>query len=257
MNRVLTTALVTLAIGAMLMAAQPPQGTVIELPAQDRKDFEKYFGRGVVGKAIEARPIDDPEAFLGFGSEGAETVRVTHGKKKGRTYEVRASRVDRPGGPPLWRIETDQDVRFGEVDENGDVVLYTYHNLKQGVMTRYSPGEPVLLKGIRPGESRDFEVEVEIFDLARPDHRKHRGRFKIVYSYVGAYEVNVPAGTFDAALFSWSYDGKVGPATIKDTQYWFVAEGVGAVARVHRKNISAMLVYSDKDKIAEVLIARE
>ena len=57
MKRVLMTALVALTTSTMLVAAQPPQGAVIELPSQARKEIEKYFGTGVVGKAIEARPL--------------------------------------------------------------------------------------------------------------------------------------------------------------------------------------------------------
>ena len=63
-------------------------------------------------------------------------------------------------------------------------------------------------------------------------------------------------GTFEAALFKWVYDGKVGPAKIKGDQYWFFAEGVGPIARVDKKDISAMLVYRDKSKVAAVLVSR-
>ena len=52
------------------------------------------------------------------------------------------------------------------------------------------------------------------------------------------------------------YDGKVGPAKVKDSQYWFLAEGVGPVARIDKKDISAMLIYRDKSKIAGVLLSR-
>ncbi len=52
------------------------------------------------------------------------------------------------------------------------------------------------------------------------------------------------------------YDGKVGPARVKDDQYWFFADGVGPVARIDKKDISAMLVYRDKSKVAGVLVER-
>ena len=56
-------------------------------------------------------------------------------------------------------------------------------------------------------------------------------------SYLGAFKVTVPAGTYDAALIKWDYKGEVGPASIEDTQYRFMAEGVGVVAMVDKKNI--------------------
>ena len=59
------------------------------------------------------------------------------------------------------------------------------------------------------------------------------------HAYVGACRVTVPAGTFDAAAFRWHFKGKVGPARIDDLEFAFYAEGVGPVAYIERKDISA------------------
>ncbi len=76
----------------------------------------------------------------------------------------------------------------------------------------------------------------------------------MTYSYLGAHEVTVPAGTYNATLIKWVYKGKVGPARIEDTQDRFMAEDVGVVAMVDKKDISALLIYRDQSKYGKVLV---
>ena len=86
---------------------------------------------------------------------------------------------------------------------------------------------------------------------------EHSGNLELTYTYVGAYRITVPAGTFDASLFKWHYKGKVGPASIDDAIYRFFAPGVGPVARIELKHISAFIIYSDNEKRGTVLTAHE
>jgi hypothetical protein len=66
--------------------------------------------------------------------------------------------------------------------------------------------------------------------------------------------VTVPAGTYDAALLKWDYDGSVGPASVQDTQYRFLAKDVGIVASIEKKKISALLLYHDNSNTGRVLM---
>ena len=81
----------------------------------------------------------------------------------------------------------------------------------------------------------------------------HEGRLEVNYSYLGAYEIKTPAGSYDAALIRWTYKGKVGPAKVDDTQYRFFAENVGMVASCDKLDISALLVYQDHSKFGKLL----
>ncbi len=99
-------------------------------------------------------------------------------------------------------------------------------------------------------------VGVKVYDLGDPGDLTHQGSLDVIYSYVGAYKVTVPAGTYDAALIKWSYNGSVGPANVEDTQYRFLAEEVGIVAAVEKKDITAMLVYNDNSKYGKVLVSK-
>jgi hypothetical protein len=60
--------------------------------------------------------------------------------------------------------------------------------------------------------------------------------------------------SFDADVaIRWDYTGKIGPATIKDSQYRFLASGAGEVAMIQIRSISALLVYSDHTKRGKLL----
>jgi hypothetical protein len=63
----------------------------------------------------------------------------------------------------------------------------------------------------------------------------------------------VPAGTYDAALLKWDYEGSVGPASVSDTQYRLIAKDIGIVASIEKKKISAMLFYHDDSNTGRVL----
>jgi hypothetical protein len=65
--------------------------------------------------------------------------------------------------------------------------------------------------------------------------------------------VKVPAGTFDAELIRWDYQGKVGPADIKQTDFRLIAPHAGMVAMIQSKHISAMLIYNDNTKLGKLL----
>ena len=66
--------------------------------------------------------------------------------------------------------------------------------------------------------------------------------------------ISKPAGTFDTALVEWNFDGEVGPASVKESQYRFMVEGIGPVAVVEKKAISAFLIYNNDSKFGKVLI---
>ena len=78
----------------------------------------------------------------------------------------------------------------------------------------------------------------------------------LTLTYVGAYKVTVPAGTFDAALLRWHYKGKVGPATIDDIQARFIAKDMGMVADAEKLDVAAFLIYNEKTKFGKVLQQR-
>ena len=250
---------VLLTVLALLGIARADMKTesIFDLSAADRAEIEKYLGRGVVGRAVDAPVLEDPSRFFQQDKEDIITMKAVHGDNKGKTLQVRMQKFQRNNLPITWRLSMADERWLGEIQQNGDIVLSATEDENNDVISIYDPPEPVLIQGMRPRESKKIRLDVAVYDLAQPTRKKYGGYLDLVYTYVGAFEVTVPAGTFTALLFSWKYDGKVGPASIQDDQYWFFAEGVGAIARIDKKDISAMLIYHDQAKVAEVLVSRE
>ena len=239
---------------ALLAGPGPAAAEMIELAADDRKAIEKYLGPDVIGDAVEGNPIADAAQFFAF-EDGAWTFRFTNGDNKGETQEQSFKKLKRDKDGTTGRYSNGPNLAyFLRRGPEGDISIASEQDTDQGVISRFSPPEPFYVGKLHPGDSKKTKIDVKVYDLSSPDEVSHKGSLDLTLSYLGAYHVTVPAGTYEAALLKWAYDGKVGPASIKDTQYRFLVEGVGVVAVVEKKNISAMLIYHDNSKYGKVLV---
>jgi hypothetical protein len=163
------------------------------------------------------------------------------------------SRLKRDASGASWRYQAGpKNVLFIHAAD-GALDLLSELDLTEGVVVDCTPGELLLVPGLDPGGSNEVAIDVKVYDLSNPDELQHSGQLDLTYSYLGAYQVTVPAGSYDAALIKWSYQGKIGPASIDDTQYRFVVDDVGMVASIDKKHISSLLIYHDDSKTAKVL----
>jgi hypothetical protein len=153
-------------------------------------------------------------------------------------------------GQNLWQrifIKGDTTEIFA-FDDAGAINLVSEIDLRQNVITRYTPVFNIMFDGMKPGETSEVETSVSVYDLKDPTHLKYKGRLKVTHTYVGAYELTVPAGKFETVLIRSSYVGKVGPAHVVDGGYVFYAPGVGIVASLERMHVTAFLFYDKKTK---------
>lgn len=235
----------------------PAGGKIVPLSQDDRNTIDSYLGKGVVGNAVAAPVIDDADNIYGLRA-GTWTETITSGEHSGKSLIRSLGPSKGTGSSGSWRVTVgDNLVVFVTKTDDGDIVAVGDIEHDHGVLTRYTPAEPIIGQGMKPGDSRKVDINVKVYDAKGPEHLAHSGNLELTYTYVGAYEVTVPAGTFDALLFKWHYEGKVGPASIGDAIYRFFASGVGPVARVELKHISAFLIYSDNEKWGAVLAAHE
>jgi hypothetical protein len=240
-------------------APQQPaaSGKKIPLSPDDRQAIESHLGKGFVGPALEAPVIDDPAHIYGLRS-GAWKGKITSGKNAGKEVSWTVGQSKKPESSDGWRgAKGDSLVIFIEQDADGHVVAVGDIEHDHGVITRYTPPEPLLRKGIKPGETHEVDIDVKVYSAKHSDHLKYSGSLHLKHTYVGAYQIKVPAGQFDTLLFKWHYQGKVGPAKIDDALYRFFAPGVGPVAFIELKHITAALIYSDKEKYGVALTARK
>ena len=241
---------------AALLAAGPAlaptaAADTIPLPQADRTALEQLLGSGVVGDPVAASPLAAADIPV---RAGTWTYQIVAGKKKGQTENDVLTQLERDPSGASWKLETGtKDLAFIQLGDDQSIAIVSEQDTDQGVTTRFSPAEPILTTGMNPGDSKKVTIGVKVYDLSSPDEVSHSGSLNLEYSYVGAYKVTVPAGSYDAALLRWVYDGSVGPASVSDTQYRLVAKDVGIVASIEKKKISALLLYHDNSNTGKVL----
>ncbi len=239
------------------LAAEPGTSAPIPLPQADRAVLERLLGPGVVGEALPGKPLLASSEFMPV-ADVTWVFRFTGGKQSGTTEEAVLTRMSRDKTGKSGRFAVgDDSVYYFRQSGDGDLYIISEHDQQEGMITRFTPSEPVILSGMAPGTTKRKQSTVKLFDLSDPKDLAHQGTVNLSYSYIGTYRVTVPAGTFDAVLIKWRYQGEVGPATVEDTQYRFFAEGMGPVAMVDKSNISAYLLYQDNSKQGRVLVRKE
>lgn len=222
------------------------------LSEADQKALAPLLDAGVVGAPATVGPLTLAMAGL---RDGTWTYKILAGEGQGQTQAHVASKLKSDATGTTWRYEAGpKTVLFLHAAPDGTLSLVSEQDIEHGVLTTYDPPEPVVVPGLTPGESRQSTTAVKVYDLTEPDNLKYQGSLDITYSYLGAYKVTVPDGSWDGALVKWTFKGKVGPAHIEDTQYRFAVENVGMLARIEAKNISAMLLYHDDSKSTKVLV---
>lgn len=245
----LRAASVALMVGGAAGAAAA-DGPVIELSSADQQTLDSLLGQGVVGKAVPAAPLSATFEAL---REGTWTYKIVGGDDEKGTEEHVVKQLTRDSSGRSWRYGVGKRVLFLHQTDDGGLTVQSEQDTDQGVISHFSPAEPLLVPGLQPGDSKDYTIDVKVYDLSDPKDVTHSGSLQVTYSYLGAYQVTVPTGTYDAALIKWVYQGKVGPAKIEDTQYRFVVEKTGMVAAIDNKQISALLIYHDDSKVGKVL----
>jgi hypothetical protein len=237
----------------MAREAAGQQATTFPLPDADRQALDTYLGTGVVGKAVAARPITDPLKWMPLENTTWQYL-MTSGDLKGQTVDHKFSRLERDESGANWKVEIGKtDILFLRKTASDDVEFMSHPELDTGLNPSNDPPAPVLVRGMKPGQTIKKQFNVKVYYLNEPGKTKHEGSLELALTYVGAYEVTTPAGKFEAALIKSDYKGKVGPAKVEDVQYRLVTEGVGVVAMVEDKSVSAYLLYKDYTKIGKVL----
>jgi len=230
-------------------------GAMVELNKSDR-DALALLGGGVVGKALPALPIRDTAGLMPL-CEGKWAYRITAGARTGTRQEVSILETKGNHGQDLWhRTIAGNCTDFFSSDGKGVINLISEIDLEQNVITHYTPMFPIMFDGMKTGDASQVETAVKVYALHDPTHLKYKGRLKVIHTYLGAYEITVPAGKYETVLIRSSYVGKVGPAHVVDGGYTFYARGVGIVASVERMHVTAFLFYDKRTKTPKVLIQR-
>jgi hypothetical protein len=221
------------------------------LSADDQALLTELLGPGALGEPVAGSPLTPSFAPL---RDGTWTYRIVSGDDQGQSEQHVVTRLQGDPSGADWRYAVGaRSAQLIKQTDDGSLVFVSLEDFDEGVISRYTPPEPALLAGMAPGDSKSFSIGVKVADLSSPRNVKHEGTLALTYSYLGAYRVNTPAGSYDAALLKWAYDGKIGPASVEDTQYRFFADKVGMVASVDKLDVSAFLLYKKHTKFGKLL----
>lgn len=238
-----------------LARASSADGPVLQLPPEDQQELAARLGPGVVGKALPSAPITDVSVYFPL-HDRVMTYQVTAGPNAGRVQTLSVGRGKRPNGTVAWRFGLAPSLAgFLRQTANGDLLMPAVSDSGEGVVVVTTPPNPFLLNGIQPGDSRTIAQSVAVNYLDDPTSRDYSGSLNATYTYVGTYQVTVPAGTYDAALVRLRCVGKVGPADTTDTAYYLFAPRVGVVGMVTQEDVAAFWIIHIDSRAGKVLIS--
>jgi hypothetical protein len=215
--------------------------TVLPLPTEDEAEITRVLGPNVVGRALPSQTIDDASIYFPL-VERSAVYEVTSGSNKGKRQTLRTLKGKRPGGNDAWRFELSPSLAAFVNQTTGDLVMPAVSDTDEGVIVVTTPPNPFVLNGMKPGETRRYSQQIRVNYLDDPTDTRYSGSLEGTYTYVGTYEVTVPAGIFPSVLLRQKYAGKVGPAHTEDTAYYFFAPRIGVVAMISQEDVEAFWI---------------
>jgi hypothetical protein len=237
-------------------AAGVPGAGAQSLSAADSAAINNLLGVGVMGAPVPAGAGVTPASLIPL-SPATLQFQFNAGPNQGATETDVLQANSQPGAAVPWQYTAGTStIYYLDTAADGSIVSPSEQDLSQGVLSQYTPSRPVLLAGMQPGVPQTTTLQVNVYNIGDLSTVTHTGTLTLTVTYLGRYQVTVPAGTYPAALVKWQYDGQVGPATVSDVEYRFFADGVGAVAAIDKQDVSAFLVYNNSTKFGKVLTAK-
>lgn len=229
------------------------QGVIVPLPPDDQQMISKQLGPSVVGQALPSETITDTTVYFPL-EEKALVYHVTAGTHAGNDQQLGLTKLHRPSGKSAWRFQLSPTLGgFINHRSNGDLMMPSVVDSDEGVVIVTTPANPFVLNGMKPGQTRSYSQRVSVNALDDPSDQEYSGTLHATYTYLGTYQVTVPAGSFKSVLFRMKTEGKVGPAKTHDIAYYFFAPNVGPVALILQEDAVAFWLFHVDSTTGKVL----
>ena len=255
MKRTLCTLVVCVAI--LCAGNIRAQDVILPLPYEDQQRLIAQLGPGVVGQPLPSKPIGPASDYFPLKNR-ALTYQVTAGSRQGSVETLELAQVQRPSGQFGWRFQFAPSLSgFLHQSDVGGLLMPSLVDSSEGVIVMTTPANPFVPTGMKPGESRAYQQQVSVNYLDDPTDQRFSGAVDGTCTYLGTYQVTVPAGTFSGVIFRIKFAGKVGPAQTKDTQYNIFAPGVGLIAMITQERVSAFWLFHIDTTTGKVLLSQQ
>ena len=243
--------LIVLVAGSMAANAQ---GVILQLSSEDRQMIDGKLGP-IVDYALPSAPIGEATEYFPL-RERTSTYKITSGHHAGKVQTLSLSRIPRPDGRFGWRLQLSASLAaFIDRTSAGDLIMPTVGDVREGVVVITTPANPFVLKGMVPGEARSYLQRVSVTARDDPADEEYSGYLNGTYTYLGTFQVTVPAGRFTAVLVRLKCHGKVGPAVTDDAAYYFFAPGRGVVAMISQEDATAFWIIHINSSAGRVLLS--
>ena len=120
-----------------------------------------------------------------------------------------------------------EGARFFQKAPDGSLLTVAEQDLGNKVLSRFTPGDPLIIPGMNPGESRKSTVQVSVYNLSDSKMKSvtHSGSLDVTYTYVGTYRVTVPPVLTTPPSSNGTMRARSGrpPSRIRSTVFWLPA----------------------------------
>lgn len=223
-------------------------------PEVNIREKLSQLGKNTVGDSLPGIVITDPYVYIsGYPGNYNYRLVTTESDSPDASFETH-SKVD-SGKDKLkkWTLKIDNDfIEEWRVDSEGNVHLVAQTDLNSGYRVVLSP-HLLLPAGAGQGQRWKSESNLKVYDVSEPDAVAYNGKLLSNKVYEGRFEVNTPAGKFDAILISDEYEINIGAVNIKDQRYTFYAPDVGKIAEIDGSHVSAFLFFHERNNRVKVL----
>jgi hypothetical protein len=120
----------------------------------------------------------------------------------------------------------------------------------------FAPWQPRSLSSACRCAASPVISTIPLPDAVTEADQEYSGSLTGTYTYVGTYQVEIPAGTYDAILLRLKCTGKVGPAQTQDAAYYFFAPGKGVVAMISQEDATAFWIIHIDTSSGKVLTSK-
>ncbi len=157
----------------------------------------------------------------------------------------------------VWQILTGDNHLLSLTVSDDVAEITSVVDTSRNLLIEYIPPEPMIIAGMKPGQSVTKDIKVRVVSVSQPSQEKATGKMTLRLSYLGQIRLASEAGNFNAHVFQSDIASKVGPLDQKDTAFNFFAENTGIVARVTKMHLHAMIVYNKNKRDAYLLREKE